>query len=296
MVKRFVIVLISVLLLGGVLACEVSPEIPDVKVPTLEVGEMQEERHTIPLDGAGATNVKIIFGTGKLDVEAGISNELFFGDFNFNVEQWAPEITYENDKLTIRQGGKEGNWGIPTGVVRNRWDLAFSPEAPLEMDLRLGAGDGELDFTDLQVTALDVNIGAGDYILRFDQPSRTAMDHLKVNAGASKLEILQMGNASPERVDLKGGVGDMGLDLTGTWTRSAKIEIIAGAGSLTLRLPDDIGVQVKTRGPLSKIEAPDLTRVDSSYINDIFGGTDTELRVQITTGLGSVRLIEVPNR
>jgi hypothetical protein len=121
------------------------------------------------------------------------------------------------------------------------------------------------------------------------------MEHFKVNAGASKLEILQIGNANPEQMNLRGGVGDMGLDFTGAWTRSSEMDIIAGAGSLTLRLPDNIGVQVKTQGPLSKIEAPDMTQVDNSYINDMFGETSTELQIQITTGLGSVRLIEVPN-
>jgi hypothetical protein len=293
--KKFTIVLISILLLVGALACEGAPTVPDVNVPTLEVGEMQEKQHSVPLAGAGPTDVEVIFGTGKLSVEAGASNELFFGDFNYNVERWAPQITYRNDELTIRQGGKEENWGVPTGVIRNRWNLDFSPAVPMAMVFKLGAGDGELDFSGLQMTAIDVRVGAGDYILRFDEPNRAMMEHFKVNAGASKLEILQIGNANPEQMNLRGGVGDMGLDFTGAWTRSSEMDIIAGAGSLTLRLPDNIGVQVKTQGPLSKIEAPDMTQVDNSYINDMFGETSTELQIQITTGLGSVRLIEVPN-
>lgn len=285
---------IAVLVLSiATLACTITPRIPDINinVPTVEAGDIREERHTVPLPEAGSADVRITFGAGRLEMDAGLPDELMAGVFQYNVEQWAPEITQTGDELTIKQGGDRDKWGIPSGNVRNRWDLEFSPQAALTMNIRAGAGEGELDFTGLQVSALDVDIGAGDFTLRFDEPSITPMDHITLDTGASKIEVVGMGNVSPEKARIQGGVGDIALDLTGNWTRSSDITIRAGAGALRLTLPSDVGVEVETRGGLTNIEAYDLRQMGSTYTNDAFGSTEVALHVSITAGVGNLRLI-----
>jgi hypothetical protein len=297
--KQIMILVAALLLLGSQMACcnITLPQLPDVEinVPTIEVGDVQDEREAIPLSGAESATVKVVFGAGKLKIEAGTSDQLFSGRFRYNVERWAPEVTYEDDVLTIEQGGTEEDWGIPTGNVRNEWELEFSPEIPLEMDLKVGAGDGELDLTGLQLAGLDLDVGAGDFEVRFDEPNEADMRHLTLDAGASRLEVIGIGHAGPEQVNVQGGVGDMTLDLTGTWPGSADVKITAGVGSVTLRLPDDVGVRVETEGGLTSVDASGLRRTGDAYVNDAFGEADTELRVQITAGVGSIRLIEVSN-
>lgn len=292
--KRLVVPSIALALLLTSLACTITPQIPDINisVPTIEVGDVTEERHSIPLAGTDPSDVDILFGAGNLNTEAGVSDKLVEGVFRYNVESWAPEITHEGDQLTIKQGGDENQWGIPSGNVKNKWELEFSPELPLRINVRAGAGDGELDFTGLQVSELDVDLGAGSFVLRFDEPNAASMDHLTLDAGASKLEVLGVGNASPETVRLRGGVGDMSLDLTGEWTHSADVTIRAGAGALRVTLPSDVGVRVETRGGLTNVEAYGLRQMGGTYTNDAFGEAETEVNVSITTGIGNVRLIE----
>lgn len=276
------------------LACTIMPRIPDlgIDVPTIEVGEVREERHAVPLPGAESARVDITFGAGRLQLEAGASGELMSGSFLYNVDRWAPEIALEGDILTIRQGGDEAKWGIPSGNVRNRWELAFSRQMPLSVHLRAGAGEGDLDFTDLRVTDLDIEIGAGDFVLRFDRPSPAPMDHITLDTGASRIEILGVGNASPETMRVRGGVGDISVDLTGEWARSADISVRAGAGALTLRLPDGVGVEVETRGGLANVEAYGLRQMGGTYTNDAYGETEIELHVDIIAGVGNIRLID----
>jgi hypothetical protein len=292
--EKLTIPLAALALLISTLACTITPQIPDIdiNVPTIEVGEMQEERRSVPLSGSEPVNVDIVFGAGRLELEAGVSDELLSGYFRYNVERWAPDITYEGNDLTIQQGGDEDVWGIPSGNIRNRWELEFSPELPLEVDVRAGAGEGELDLTDLKISSLDVDVGAGDFVLRFDEPNGVAMDHLTLDTGASRIEIVGVGNASPETMRLQGGVGDISLDLTGDWARSAEVTVRAGAGALTLHLPQDVGVEVETRGGLTNVEAYGLRQMGGTYTNDAFGETESELRISVTTGLGNVRLIE----
>jgi hypothetical protein len=291
---KLAISLAALALLISTLACSITPQIPDINinVPKIEVGELQEERRSIPLSGTEPVDVDLVFGAGRLELEAGISDELFSGTFRYNVESWAPEITFEEGNLTIQQGGDEDDWGIPSGSIRNRWELELSPDVPMEMNVRAGAGEGELDLTDLNVSNLDVDIGAGDFVLRFDKPNEVSMEHLTLDTGASRIEITGVGNASPETMRLQGGVGDISLDLTGDWSRSAEISVRAGAGALTLRLPRDVGVEVETRGGLTNVEAFGLRQMGGTYTNDAFGETEIELRIAVTTGVGNVRLIE----
>lgn len=283
---------LGVLIIG--LACTLSPRIPDlgVSVPTIEVGDVREEHHSVPAVAEESVDVDILFGAGRLEIQGGTPETLLAGVFEYNVDEWTPEVTHEGDQLTIRQGGEKEKWGIPSGNVRNHWDLAFSPGTALRMDVRAGAGDGKLDFTGLQVSALDVDVGAGKFSLVFGAPNPVPMDHLTLDTGASKIELLGMGNASPESIKLQGGVGDITLDLTGRWSRSADVTVRAGAGALKLILPADVGVEVETKGGLTNTEAYGLRQMGGTYTNDAFGQTEVELRVRILTALGSVRLEE----
>ena len=297
--RQITLMLAALALLGSQAACctITVPEVPDIEIngPTIEVGEMQDERETIPLGGAESATVEVFFGVGELEVKAGTSAQFFSGRFRHNVEHWAPQVTYDEEVLTIEQGGTEGEWGIPTGNIRNEWELEFSPQIPLKMNLEVGAGDGELDFTGLQLAELNLDLGAGDFEVRFDGPNEARMGLLTLDAGASKLEVIGIGHAGPERVKMQGGVGDITLDFTGVWPRSSDVQVTAGVGSVTLRLPDDVGVRVETEGGLTNVEASGLRRTDDAYVNDAFGEVETELRIQLTTGIGSIRLIEVSN-
>jgi hypothetical protein len=295
--RNTMLILAALSLMGSSLACCIMPEIPDIKinVPTIEVGEMQSKREEVPLLGAESATVKIMFAAGELEVEAGDPDQLFSGHFRYNVEQWEPEVTHEDGVLTIEQGGTEEDWGIPTGNTRNEWDLKFSPAIPLEMDFEFDAGKGKLDFTGLQLTELNLGMGAGDFDVLFDEPNEVRMSDFSLDTGAAKLDVTGIGNAGPEQMTVNGGVGDLTLDFTGRWPNSANVHVTAGVGSVTLRLPDDVGVRVEAEGGLTNVEPGDLRRQGDAYVNDAFGETEIELHIHITTGIGNLRLIQVSN-
>ena len=298
--RRIATLLAAAVLMGSTLACCITTNIPginiNVRVPTLEVGPLQEKEESIPLDGTEPVAVDILFGAGELEIQAGEEDELFSGHFKYNVEEWEPEISYDDDQLVIRQGSSDEDWGFPTDEgVRNEWDLALSPAVPLEIELKIGAGEGEWDFGGLQLEELDIELGAGDFTAYFGEPNEIEMRDLDINAGASKLQIFDVGNASPKRMAVKGGVGDITLELTGEWANSASIDVTTGVGSLTLRVPDNVGVRVDVEGGLSNIDVSGLHRSGDAYVNDVYGEAEVELDIAVKTGVGQVNLIEVPN-
>lgn len=285
------------LLVFSNLACCILPSLPRIEIhlPTLEVGEMEHKHETIELDGDGSVAVEIMFSTGELEIEAGTSDVLFSGDFRYNVSQWEPKIRYEDRVLTIQQGKSDEALGIPTGKVHNEWELEFTPQVPLAMDISMGAGTGTLDLTGLQLERLEVNSGAGDLGVRFNEPNRAVLETFVLKGGASLVEVSGIGNASPRRMSVQGGVGDITLDFTGKWADSAEVDITAGVGSITLHLPDNVGVKVEVEG-MSDINAPGFhLRDDRYYVNNAFGEAEIELLVNITSGVGSINLREVSN-
>jgi hypothetical protein len=300
--KQITIILAALLLLSSQIACCCgipTPQMPDIEIsiPTLEVGETQDKQETIPLAGAESAIVEILFGAGELKTSANALDQLFSGYFRYNVKEWEPEVTYEDSRLTIKQGNLDTDledWGIPTEEVHNEWELEFSPQIPLKMDIQVGAGSGDLDFTGLQLEELDLKMGAGDFEVRFDEANEAEMGDLTLSTGASQLNMTGIGNASPEWLKVEGGVGDITLDFTGAWSHSADVEITGGVGLFTLRLPDDLGVQVEIDG-LSNVESSGLRQSGDGYVNDAFGESEIELHIQITTGIGNIRLIEVSN-
>lgn len=292
--KRISIAIAALGLMVNVWACccVVPPDININGGPILDVGPLQEKDETIPLDGAESANVEIFFGAGDLEVYATDTDNLFVGNFVYNVEDWEPEITQDGDRLKIVQGGDEDAWGWPDGnsSPRNEWKLEFSPDVLLDMDVKAGAGEGDLDLTGLQIERLNVDMGAGDFTVRFDEANETKMGRLTINAGAGRIEIDGIGNPSPEDVVVQGGAGDITLDLTGDWSQSADVQVTAGVGSLSLRLPSDVGVRVAVDGGLSSVSASGLDKSDGDYVNDVYGETEIELEITVTTGIGDIEL------
>jgi hypothetical protein len=291
--NKIVIILTALMLMISSLACCCTfPATININGgPTVEVGDLQESEESVPLGETKSVAVDVLFGAGELEMSAGDTDDLFRGTFLYNVDEWEPQVSYEDGKLVIQQGDDEESWGWPGDEgVRNEWDLKFSPETVLDMDIQAGAGRGELDLTSLQIEKLDVDLGAGDFTLSFDEPNPAEMSRFTLDVGAASLEINGIGNASPEDMVVQGGAGEITLDLTGDWARSADIEVTAGFGELNLRLPDDVGVKVDVTGGLANIETLGLRRSDDAYVNDAYGEAELELTIAVTTGVGRVNL------
>ena len=216
--RHFILVwLVSFTVLASVLACCCCTfffPITPVRTPEFNVGPLQLKNETVSAGDVTSARVKIMFGAGNLDLAVGDTGDLFQGQFEYNVADWEPEVTFDNDVLTVKQGMIERSlqWGTGSNAVCNDWRLRFSPDVPLEIDLDMGVGTGRFDFTDLQIEALDIDLGAGDFEMRFDALNAVEMADFTLNAGASRINLTGLGNANLERMVVQGGVGDLTLE------------------------------------------------------------------------------------
>ena len=246
-----------------ILGCSVS----NLSIETANVGELQNESQIVELGRADKVRVDIKMGAGELKVDSG-AESLLEADFTYNVEAWQPEVDYNvedsNGRLTIRQPNTS-QLSI-RGDIRYEWDLAFNDDVPLDMRIEYGAGSGDIDVGELNVTQLDVKLGAGDMTLDLS------------------------GNESLSRLEFDMGAGDLTVDLNGRWTENVDVDIQGGVGQTTLLLPKDIGVRVNVTKAIGDVDASGLYNRGGYYVNEAYGEADVTVEISIQAGVGQINL------
>ncbi len=224
-----------------------------------------EMTKSINTDEVKTLEANIGMGAGTLTIKTG-TEQLFNSRYSYSREAWKPQIDYTKEsgrgKLTVKQPElKNTNMN---DNERNDWDLTFSRNIPVNLKLRLGAGEGNINLSGARLENLELEAGAGEFNVNL---ANTSIPKLRVNAG----------------------VGELTLNLTGNRTTSLEADVNGGIGDLTLKLPRKTGVRVKVGG-LGSIDADGFHKEGGYYVNDAYGKTANNLDIKVSGGLGSINL------
>lgn len=111
------------------------------------------------------------------------------------------------------------------------WNVALSPDVPINLAIQGGVGKSDIDLSGLQITGLHVRCGVGQISMTL--PPVDASYTTKV----------------------EGGVGQFKLQApTGA---SGKLEINAGIGNIEIVIPHNTAVRLNAKTGLGNIEVPD---------------------------------------
>jgi hypothetical protein len=129
---------------------------------TTSVNDVRTESQSVTMDSATSANVLIEFPAGELKVQSGASN-LMDASFRYNVDDWQPQVNFSEDgtqgKLVVNQPGDDR---VPVGgQLVNEWEIQLSENIPMELTIRTGAGNSQLDLGGLDINSLTVETGAG---------------------------------------------------------------------------------------------------------------------------------------
>jgi hypothetical protein len=129
---------------------------------TTSVDDVRTESQSVKLDSATSANIQIEFPAGELNVKSGTSN-LMDASFRYNVDDWQPQVNYSESgtegELVVSQPGDD-KMPVGGGLV-NEWEIQLGQNVPIELAIRTGAGNSELDLGGLDLTSLTVETGAG---------------------------------------------------------------------------------------------------------------------------------------
>ena len=160
---------------------------------------------SVPLDGATEARVRLEHGAGRLRVRAGEGSALVEGRCAGGVDT---DVERSAGRVEVRLRGRVG---FPWGGGRERgfeWDLELSRHVPLELEVRSGASDSDLDLTDLRLTELQIHTGASKTTARLPSAGRYTV---RAGGGAMSM-VFRVPEGVAARIEARGGLSDVKVD------------------------------------------------------------------------------------
>lgn len=246
----------------------------------------------------------ITLGNGVIYLEKAPSGKVFEGEFKY--ANHIPDVNYEvigsEGRLTIyfddeksKQKGEEKRFtGLSSldHLYENECRLKLSQEIPINLNIDLGVVKGNLNLGGLQLEEIKLSSGVSKTSVYFDESNPIVLKYFDVDAGVGVLKIHNLGNANFESFKFEGGIGDYVLDFSGNQYDDSKVDIDVGLGKLKLYLPQYTGVRMKVdKSFLCSFDINDIYKKDDFYYNENWGKTNSNMDMNIETGIGNISVV-----
>lgn len=228
------------------------PQPPAIRYPAADAPKMPGDVTLPEPPRSPAGRVVLDLSMGEFIVRPGPEGEPIHVDADFdagafelteNFEETADGWTYEV-KFASRRGflgmlfggGHQGN---------NRVEVTIPRGQPIDLVGEIGLGESEIDLGGLWLRQVDLDFGAGDHFVEFREPLPFPMESFVVDASVGELEVRHLGEASPRTVEVDHGIGELFVDLQGSWRQDATVDVDFGIGESRLWLPDNVRVDIE---------------------------------------------------
>jgi hypothetical protein len=185
---------------------------------------------------------EIRMDAGDLKIDGG-GSKLMAGTYRYSERVGRPIVHYDvtgsRGRLTIESPNTEGS--INRKV--NDWKVRMGSDVPLEMSVRLGGGDADLDMSRMLLQSVRVQMGAGEMSLNLAGMYKKDVD-VEVDGGAGQAKIRPAKDMGAV-VDATVGIG--GIEANGFTMREGKYYNDAYAEGKP-------AVRVKVRGGVGDIQ------------------------------------------
>ncbi|MEH7442939.1 toast rack family protein [Bacillus sp. JJ1122] len=111
---------------------------------------------------------------------------------------------------------------------------------------------------------------------------------LEVNAGASETN-LDLRGIELSSLEVNAGVGEITVDLSGDWKESFDARISSGVGKMTVILPKDTGVRIKSDKGIGSASYENLiSKGNGVYVNEAYEDAKVKIDLDAEIGVGEV--------
>ena len=241
-------------------------------------------------DTTGVT-VRVAYGAGKLGVRAATAPMLYQMQLRYNAERSEPLHAFDSVAHTLRVGLRRHSSRFSSDE-NEAGDLRvdLTRDVPLDLTMELGAVEADLDFSGLRIGRLKVESDASDARIRFDTLNAVPMMSLDIQVGAASLRAERLGNANTHDVRVKAGVGSVDLDFGGQWAGEIDLAVEVTLGTVTIRVPRDVGVRVEMDKFLASFDREGLTKSGDAWVSGNWESARRKLRIKSETVFGRFRI------
>lgn len=245
------------------------------------------------LRGSDPLSVHVAYGAGRVDISPTASPVLYRMNLRYDAERQEPMVRFDSARRSLELGIRsESGWhgnhdDAKGGSLRAELSTAF----PMDLNLELGAVQGDVQLGGLRLTGLAVKGGAADITVAFDQPNREKLSSVSFDVGAASLTVKGAGNARAAAIRVNVGVGALDYDLSGDWSGDVDVTANIALGNFTLRVPSDAGVRVDAKTFLAPFEKSGLERRGDTWYSPGYDQARRRVRVSLNAALGGFDLV-----
>lgn len=243
---------------------------------------------------ADSLRLRINLSGGSLRVSPADDAELYDYAMRYDAARYDVERRFDSASHTLSlrlDGGRRPLRGVGDDKREQaRLSLGVARGVPLDVALRLGAVEADLDLGGLAVDQLNVESAASSTTLRFATPNPRRMRSLRFDVGAASIEATGVGNANVEHVDVDCGAGALTLDFSGAWAADVDARLRVRLGAVTLRVPRDVGVRARADVTLGTFEHEGFREQDGVHYSSNWESARRRLTIDASMLIGTLEI------
>jgi hypothetical protein len=251
--------------------------------------------------GEAHLEIEVEFASGTLRIGPGSRESLFRLDAKYDADHFESNTSFDPREsrlsVTIKPDEFDGDIDLDDDSPQYL-DLALSPAVPVALDLKFGAARSTIELGGLAVLRAEVKTGASETSIGFGSPNHVRCEEMSIAVGAAELTVYGIGNSRCEHVKLAGGAGDITLDFTGAWLSGFQTdaEVTMGFGGLTLRIPENVGVELTMNRLFASFEDEGFEKRGSHWVSANYDDAQAILSLKVRAILGDVSVDWVESR
>jgi hypothetical protein len=237
--------------------------------------------------------VSVEYGAGRFSVRSLDEGLLYRMNLTYDEDAYEPVADYSGNRLELGIRSIRRPRRFRDHIEESELALELARGVPMRLDLEFGAVRADLDLGGLELTALDLSTGASESAIDVSEPNRGQIGTARFEVGAAEFNVRHLGNLNAERIEVDAGVGSLTLWLNGDWQRDARVSIDMGLGSLELRVPEGLGLQLRKDSFLTSLDSEGLVKRGDSYQSLDWDQAERKVMVDLDAAFGSVKVVWV---
>src|SRR5687767_8209494 len=142
-----------------------------------------------------ALRVNVEYGAGKLSIEPGTDRSLYKATLRYDANVFRPRNRYAEGMLNI---GIEGGNIRGRNMKSGRLDLVLGTAVPIDLDLKFGAVEADLELGGLRIRSASFQTGASDTRINVSKANRENCSSATFEVGAAQFKATGLGNLNCE--------------------------------------------------------------------------------------------------
>jgi uncharacterized protein DUF2154 len=244
------------------------------------------------LEDNDGVEVEVEYGAGEITLRSVDGGLLYRMNLEYDEDRYEPVAEFSGNDLRL---GVEsiGRSVSMRGRKAGSLELELARGVPMDLDLELGAVKADIDLGGLALIDLELSAGASESVIDVSEPNPIMLEEASFEAGVSDFTVLNLGNLNAEEIEVDAGVGSITLDFSGRWERDARVSIDMGLGSLELRVPEGLGVELRKDSFLASFDSEGLIKRGDVYVSPDFEDADYRIVIDLDAAFGSVSIVWV---